>query len=164
VFQQVWCHGAAGIALSRLRAYEILGDPALLDEARIGLATTLQAVRRAGSTTPTDYSLCHGVLGQVDVLLEGLPHLSTDDAIVRQLLERVLQNGATHAKRHGRWPCGDPAGSESPGLMLGLAGIGYAHLRLAAGRTVPSVLLPMPSQLGESGAARTAAAPNPIGL
>jgi lantibiotic modifying enzyme len=93
------------------------------------------------------------MLGQVDVLLEGLPHLSTDDALIRQLIERVLQNGARHAKRRGRWPCGDPTGWESPGLMLGLAGIGYVYLRLATGRTVPSLLLPTPSQLGEYGTA-----------
>lgn len=38
------------------------------------------------------------------------------------------------------WLCGLPSGVESPGLMTGLAGIGYGLLRLAAPERVPSVL------------------------
>jgi lantibiotic modifying enzyme len=39
------------------------------------------------------------------------------------------------------WITGVPQGVETPGLMTGLAGIGYALLRLAAVEQVPSVLL-----------------------
>jgi class II lanthipeptide synthase len=35
-FGNAWCHGAPGIALSRLRAYEILGDLKCKEEARAG--------------------------------------------------------------------------------------------------------------------------------
>jgi lantibiotic modifying enzyme len=42
-------------------------------------------------------------------------------------------------ERYG-WLCGGPSGIESPGLMLGLAGIGYQLLRLAEPQRVPSVL------------------------
>jgi len=41
--------------------------------------------------------------------------------------------------RYG-WGCGGPNGVEMPGLMLGLAGIGYQMLRLAEPDRVPSVL------------------------
>jgi lantibiotic modifying enzyme len=42
--------------------------------------------------------------------------------------------------RHGDWRCGVPAGVETPGLMLGLAGIGYGLLRLGLPNRIPSLL------------------------
>jgi hypothetical protein len=42
------------------------------------------------------------------------------------------------------WVTGVPLGVETPGLMTGLAGIGYELLRLAAPERVPSVLLLAP--------------------
>ena len=57
---------------------------------------------------------------------------------------------ADHAKQHAAVIlrsiqhagaiCGNPLGVESPGLMTGLAGIGYGLLRCAAPVNVPSVL------------------------
>ena len=47
------------------------------------------------------------------------------------ILESIDQDG---------WLCGNPLGVESPGLMTGLAGIGYELLRLAEPTVVPSVL------------------------
>jgi lantibiotic modifying enzyme len=44
---------------------------------------------------------------------------------------------------HG-WVTGVPLGVETPGLMTGLAGIGYQLLRLAEPEKVPSVLLVAP--------------------
>ncbi|NJL57749.1 hypothetical protein HC928_23425 [bacterium] len=38
------------------------------------------------------------------------------------------------------WACGTPTGVETPGLMMGLAGIGYQLLRLANPQSVPSIL------------------------
>jgi len=45
------------------------------------------------------------------------------------------------------WISGVPHGVETPGLMVGLAGIGYALLRLAAPEQMPSVLLLVPPVL-----------------
>ena len=45
------------------------------------------------------------------------------------------------------WLCGVPLGVESPGLMTGLAGIGYGLLRLAEPTRVPSVLVLEPPML-----------------
>ena len=46
-------------------------------------------------------------------------------------------------ERHG-WVTGVPLGVETPGLMIGIAGIGYALLRLACAEQIPSVLLLAP--------------------
>jgi lantibiotic modifying enzyme len=43
-----------------------------------------------------------------------------------------------------RWLTGIPYAIETPGLLTGLSGIGYALLRLAEPEKVPSVLLPAP--------------------
>jgi lantibiotic modifying enzyme len=41
---------------------------------------------------------------------------------------------------HDGWRCGNPLAVESPGLMAGIAGIGYGLLRCAEPTRVPSVL------------------------
>jgi lantibiotic modifying enzyme len=42
------------------------------------------------------------------------------------------------------WPCGVLEGGETPGLMLGLAGIGYFYLRLHDPEGVPPVVIILP--------------------
>ena len=67
-FSIFWCHGAPGIALSRLRAYEILGDLACKDEAIAALKTTRGALRAALDSWTGNFSLCHGLAGNAEVL------------------------------------------------------------------------------------------------
>jgi lantibiotic modifying enzyme len=55
---------------------------------------------------------------------------------VRQLASMLLDN----IEEQG-WVTGIPRGVETPGLMVGIAGIGYALLRLAAPEQIPSLLL-----------------------
>ncbi len=124
-----WCHGATGIGLCRLRAWQILGCANLLEEARAALATV---VRHSGSLA--NFSLCHGQAGNADVLICG-SELRAAEAIAQEGLERYERRGIP-------WPCGLPGAQETPGLMLGLAGIGYFYLRLADRERVRSVLLP----------------------
>ena len=50
------------------------------------------------------------------------------------------------------WLCGVPLAVETPSLMVGLAGMGYQLLRLAAPERVPSVLLLETSGRPERGA------------
>src|SRR5262249_51943775 len=56
----VWCHGAPGIALSRLRAYEITADPRRKAEAVTALHTTREQTQRALAAGSMGFSLCHG--------------------------------------------------------------------------------------------------------
>jgi lantibiotic modifying enzyme len=57
-------------------------------------------------------------------------------------------------RKHG-WLCGNRLHVESPGLMMGLAGIGYELLRLAEPWRVPSVLALEPPLLHASGSGRS---------
>jgi lantibiotic modifying enzyme len=63
-----------------------------------------------------------------------------DDPALRARADRVAR-GILDDIRGAGWLCGNPLRVESPGLMTGLAGIGYGLLRLAAPERVPSVLL-----------------------
>jgi lantibiotic modifying enzyme len=123
-----WCNGASGIALSRLRAAELLGSAALHHDAALALAACERHVFELLVHPPADFSLCHGAAGAGDVLLyaaDGPQHQHTGLAaeIGRRGIERHHGPGAA------RFPYGVPEG-ETPGLLLGLAGIGMFYLRL----------------------------------
>lgn len=139
-FLTFWCHGAPGIAMSRLRAHECLRDETCRDEASVALRTTRRAVRSALETGTANYSLCHGLAGNAEALLQAAGGTDAESRENAALCDAVAQQGMT---RHGlsptTWPCGTHTG-QSPGLMLGLAGIGLFYLRLAD-PSVPSVLI-----------------------
>ena len=131
VFASAWCNGAPGIALSRLRAWRILHDEVSREEAVIAFQTTRGLVRRALDARDPGFSLCHGLAGNADVLLEATGLLGEEWS--GSLIEEV----AAHAS--------PPPGT--PGLMLGQAGVGYFYLRVADPRAVPTVLLIAPDWL-----------------
>ncbi len=137
-FLTAWCHGAAGIALARVHMRECLGDVVTRSEIETAIATTI------AEGFGDNHSLCHGDLGNLDILMQvgdRLPSASLVDAR-RQATALLIRS-----LRRDEWLCGIPLAVESPGLMTGLAGIGYGLLRLAAPHRVPSVLaLGVPSQ------------------
>lgn len=127
-----WCAGIAGQVLARLG---VPGQRGYLDRAA-GLLV---------QTGPlSQMSLCHGELG----VLEALSALAADPrgwgryergmlaaalaARTGAVLDTLDQDGAR---------CGTPGAVATPGLLTGLAGIGYGLLRLAFPEQVPSVLL-----------------------
>lgn len=138
-FMVAWCHGAPGIGIARLRSLRHMDDDRIREEVEVALKTTLD--RGFGK----NHSLCHGDLGNLDLILEASEELSDArssfhlNRLAAIILESISENG---------WICGTPLGVESPGLMVGLAGIGYELLRLAEPARVPSVLaLAPPEQL-----------------
>ena len=135
-FMVSWCHGAPGIALGRLRSLRHLDDTRMRAELETALTTTLREGFGGG------HCLCHGDLGNLESLLVAGEVLG-ESRWSHAALER-----AAHVLHHGRergFLCGLPRGTETPGLMMGLAGIGYGLLRLWSPERVPSVLsLAMP--------------------
>ena len=69
VFGTAWCHGAPGIALSRLRAWGLTASPQSREEAEAAVRTTTRAVQSPDAVRG-GFSLCHGCAGNADVLLE----------------------------------------------------------------------------------------------
>ena len=100
------------------------------------LAAALPALLDEGSD---NHSLGRGALGQLDVAWSAA--MALDDPALLELAGRhaaaVLDTLQQHSPQTG---C--PLGAAAPGLMVGLAGIGYGLLRLAAPAAVPSILAP----------------------
>ncbi|MFL6120778.1 type 2 lanthipeptide synthetase LanM family protein [Actinophytocola sp.] len=119
-----WCTGLAGLLLA--------------ESDRLATVPGVEAaVARLADHTPLrDASLCHGELGIVEalVVLAAQGHEQAQGAVARAAARTL---GALD--RYGP-RCGTPGGVPSPGLLTGLAGIGYGLLRLAFPREVPSVL------------------------
>ena len=133
-----WCYGAPGIGLARLRSLQSLNDP----DIRVEIDTALQTTLTQGFGG--NHSLCHGDLGNLELLLQASEilndlhwHIQT-----RRMAAIVLES----IDRDG-YLCGVPLDVEVPGLMTGLAGIGYELLRLADPKRVPSVLVLAPPVL-----------------
>ena len=130
-FAAAWCHGAPGIALSRLRSLPLLDDAETREEIRVALETTL----RLGFGT--NHTLCHGDLGNLEILHYAAQVLGDPGWLAQS---RQIGAEIVATARQTGWICGNAAKLESPGLMTGLAGIGYALLRLAEPSRVPSLL------------------------
>lgn len=129
-FSSYWCHGAPGIALSRIRAWELLRDSTARDEARAALRTTRLAVVSSIQSKRGEFSLCHGLAGNAEVLYEGRDINDNGDGVLE-----IVETAARVAEQRARL-----RRPGSPSLFLGSAGIGYLNLRLYD-RTVPSLLL-----------------------
>lgn len=131
-FVTAWCHGAPGIGLARFQCLPYLDDSEIHSEIDLALKTTLtQGFGR-------NHSLCHGDLGNLELLLQASEIL--DEPQWHSQVERLAATILDSIARQG-WLCGIPLEVESPGLMTGLAGIGFGLLRLAEPRRVPSVLV-----------------------
>lgn len=141
-FSNTWCHGAPGIAVSRVRAAEIIPDQRYLGEALVALETTRDHLRTWLRSGRANYSLCHGVAGNADVLLtavqSGAQFVFDPEDLIRETAELGLQ---AYGGKDSLWPCGVGGGGANPSLMLGWAGIGYFYLRLAC-EDIPSPLAP----------------------
>ena len=87
------------------------------------------------------HSLCHGDLGHLDVLLHAAQRVDgswwsgAGERLARETLIGIAERGCLVSRQAHLVP---------PGLMIGLAGIGYGLLRLADPDRVPSVLVLAP--------------------
>jgi lantibiotic modifying enzyme len=134
-----WCHGEGGIALTRLRAIDVLGGAACANDAEVALEATRRDLAGRLPYEIDDLTLCHGAAGAGDVLLCGSAALGER---WRNAAELATELGRVALERHGAtdedWPCG-MAGGTTPGLFRGLSGIAWWFLRLHD-RAIPSPL------------------------
>ncbi len=133
-----WCHGAPGIALSRIHAHAVLGCARSGEEAGAALAATRAALRAALYAEGSDLCLCHGACGNADVLLHCQSRKEGGEPGANDLARAA---GDAAVRRLGLLRAAAGTGP-SAGLMQGLAGVGMFLLRLHA----PSI--PSPLTLG----------------
>jgi lantibiotic modifying enzyme len=126
-----WCRGEAGIAQTRRRAVALSGAGATRRDADIAVAATRRHMSTLLAHEIEDLSLCHGAAGSAEVLTAAGGPSSEAVALGERALDRYA---------HGRepWPSG-VSGGVTPGLFLGLSGIGWWLLRLHDAR-IPSPL------------------------
>jgi type 2 lantibiotic biosynthesis protein LanM len=139
-FMNGWCHGAPGIGLARMASLRHLEGGEIREEISAAVATTL------AEGFGQSHCLCHGDLGNLEVLLLAREALDLD---LGSQIGGILGGLLADARAHG-WRFGLPGRTEPPGFMLGLAGIGYGLLRAAEPR-VPSILVlaPPPTRISD---------------
>jgi lantibiotic biosynthesis protein len=130
-----WCHGEAGIALTRLRAATLLGLDAERRDAEVAVETTRRHVAGLLPYDIEDLTLCHGAAGSADVLLSGAAALGQTSDEAAELGRIALER---YDAGRDRWPCGAVYGA-TPGLFQGISGIAWWFLRLRDPR-LPSPL------------------------
>ncbi|WP_414517106.1 type 2 lanthipeptide synthetase LanM family protein [Nostoc sp. PCC 9305] len=130
-----WCHGAPGIALSRLGGLSIYQTDEILQDVEVALQTTLKYGLQG-----LDH-LCCGNFGRIEVLLVAgqklfRPHLL--EIAQKQTAWLVAQpdRAVTYHLFNNL-----PNSLFNPGFFQGTAGIAYQMLRLAYPEMLPSVLL-----------------------
>lgn len=142
-----WCHGAAGIGLSRLRTVELfngLSHRLYFKQALTAIEKTIATNIEGENASPT-FILCHGGGGNAELFLKAYELL--DDEKYLALAERVAQMALEYREKHSHYISGyHKAGkqNEDNSLFMGNAGIGYFYLRVLAPREVPSILIPTP--------------------
>ena len=134
-FETSWAHGAPGIALTRLRAWRLLGDEPYRAEAAAALERTAAHVERA--VPGAGFALADGIAGCAEALLLGA-ELRPEGAVLAQRAGEIA--ASRYAGSLDGWPCGPAHAGLAPGLLHGHAGIGLFYLRLHD-RAVPSPLL-----------------------
>lgn len=154
-FPALWCHGAAGIAVVRLRLLELtaagldLGFPveALRAEAEAAVgacgADVARAVAHPGPP-PGGLTLCHGLGGPLEALV-----LASEVWGVPGHLEAARHYAAAAVERMGEDPLAWPAGIRAGGSAALFVGVSGAALVLA--RLLEPARVPSPALLGPVG-------------
>lgn len=141
---RAWCHGSAGAILGRTA---LLSMPTTLDRAQLvteirsGLLSTEESTRvRLGQPYGQgNHSLCHGDLGNLICSETALFHVTDASHIVSSNADawtNALVQGSTTG-----WRSSSPSSVETPGLMMGLAGIAWALAYSVSRETEPNLLL-----------------------
>ncbi|GLV60320.1 hypothetical protein KDH_71400 [Dictyobacter sp. S3.2.2.5] len=133
-----WSYGAPGSALSRIASLPHIDDNTIREEIAADLQTTIDAgFAYHHDHIGPNHSLYHGDCGNLETILLATRQL--DPEPYREHLERLTAQLLDSIDTHG-WRMGVPLNVETPGLMMGLSGIGYQLLRLAEPEHIPSVL------------------------
>ncbi|MDL4771039.1 type 2 lanthipeptide synthetase LanM family protein [Actinomadura xylanilytica] len=127
-----WCQGATGSALARLELRDGPVYESIPVRQRLERSLEELAVLVRNDPPPLDDSLCHGTSGHLELLT----------ALDGSLADAPLVSTPASSRPAGPWRTALPA--PAPGLLAGLAGVGYGLLRSARPDVVPSVLVLAP--------------------
>jgi len=151
-----WAHGAAGVGIARLYAWQVTGQDRYLQQAQAALQRCLQD---AGKLQRGDFTLCSGYGGMAAFFLQGAALLQQPSlqAAVQQLAVAAVH----YYQLHGSYNTYIPDSNADPGLFSGMAGVGWllldalapagekavTHPVIPAGHQYPAVPLYTPGEV-----------------
>jgi lantibiotic modifying enzyme len=126
MYQVQWCHGSPGIGIFFAELYRVTNDSDYL-----ALAKKCATVVDDEAATERRIAQCHGLSGNGQLFLK--LHRITGDAA---WLEKAIAFGDTiwaQRVRNGEHPLWrtTASGASNPGIMTGMAGIGWYYLALS---------------------------------
>ena len=92
-FPVFWCHGAPGIAISRLMAHKIFKAENYKVEALTALKITEEWTSKMLDREQVNWCLCHGLSGNADILLTGFEVLGKEFSKGYELATAVADSG-----------------------------------------------------------------------
>ncbi len=133
-----WCHGAAGIALTRTATLKYIEDNKELRKIWVDdIKNALLFVKKEGLDDRLKHGICHGITGNL-VILNYIAKVQDDKNLqkfVRQKLNEVLVRLGDESIHYE-----NKLNVQDIGFMLGLSGIGYSIMQLLD-NNIPNVLL-----------------------
>lgn len=125
-----WCHGAPGAGLGLL-----LQPAAMRDRQWFHDLDSCVAITRDKGFSDS-HCVCHGQLGNLELLMQTAIETGNSAAASqwRAIAAQLLSEGRSY------WRTGSIRNDQSLGFMTGLAGIGYALLRINDPYNVPAVV------------------------
>lgn len=136
-YMNAWCHGAAGIGLARISAYEILKKEKYQNDA----SKVVARIEKDDPLTYRSYTLCHGGASNAEAHL--LMYEITKDNQYLLYPGAVAQEISKKLKKNEIFRSGiAQAQEEDPSLFMGISGVGYFLLRVMNPFHIPSILCP----------------------
>jgi len=136
-YMTAWCHGSPGIALTRLRAYDLFQELSYKKQ----VDDIIENLQKNTNNPLYSFTWCHGFLGNNILFKESqktykgtnYDHLFLEcclSAIKSKEINGFYRSGLSHEK------------NENISLFLGIAGIGYSYIQALNVDNIFSPLLP----------------------
>jgi len=138
-----WCHGATGIGLVRLRAYELLKKGIYKNELNMSIDAVLTASAEIFNDRKS-ITLCHGAGGNLDLVIEARAEIDDNNTLIK--VNKIVDNLISYVQNRKCYTSGYSfysGSTEDLSMFIGNAGIGYFYLRLIAPDLINSILCPI---------------------
>lgn len=136
-----WCHGAAGIGMARLRAYQLLQKEQYWRDTQNAARKVIETDVNTDNLDRT-FTLCHGVGGNSNLLLS-VQEFCKDNRYEDEI-QTVCEKMFASKKKHDRYLSGFGQSKDSDvSLFMGDAGIGYFLLRVLDPAGIENILCPI---------------------
>ncbi|HEY0611991.1 MAG TPA: lanthionine synthetase LanC family protein [Chitinophaga sp.] len=118
-----WAHGAAGIGLARLYAWQLTGEDTYSQHIQVIIQRSLQDLQELKRG---DFTLCSGYGGVAAFLSQAAAVLQRPE--LHLPVQQTALAAVRYYQQHGTYNSYVPGNNNDPGLFSGMAGVGYLLL------------------------------------